>query len=80
LADGDEDRFPALSDWLIDALQTGRTMILRFDMAAELPNRSGSFDGEATVDVQESACDSHRPVMQRVRLAGTSWGNYLCAH
>jgi hypothetical protein len=52
LADSTEDRFPALSDRLIEALQTGPTMILHFDLGAERPGRPASFDGEATVDLR----------------------------
>jgi hypothetical protein len=52
LADTTEDRFPALSDRLIEALQTGPTMILHFDLGAKRPGRPASFDGEAIVDLQ----------------------------
>jgi hypothetical protein len=52
LADRTEDRFPALSDRLIEALQTGPTMILHFDLGAKRPGRPASFDGEAIVDLQ----------------------------
>jgi hypothetical protein len=51
LADARQGPFPMLSDPLIDAMQRGRTMTLRFDLLSE---RSGppAFDGEAVVDLQ----------------------------
>jgi len=52
LADVQEGPFPRLSDGLIAALQTGKTMTLRFDLLAERPGEPPAFDGEAVVDLE----------------------------
>jgi hypothetical protein len=52
LADIREGPFPLLSEELLDAMQTGMTMILRFDMLHERPGESQSFDSEAVVDLR----------------------------
>jgi hypothetical protein len=52
LADAQEARLPRLSDWLVGAMKTGKTMTLRFDLLAERPGEPPAFDGEAVVDLQ----------------------------
>ena len=52
LADSQEGPFPLLSEEFLDALQTGMTMTLRFDMLQEWPGQPPSFDSEAVVDLQ----------------------------
>jgi hypothetical protein len=52
LADGLEGAFPRLSDRLIAAMQTGRTMILKFELLARRPDRSAGFDSQAIVALQ----------------------------
>lgn len=52
LADAGRERTPVLSDGLLDALQTGRTMVLRFDLVAERPGMPEAFDGEAEIDLR----------------------------
>jgi hypothetical protein len=52
LADIREGPFPLLSEELLDAMQMGMTMILRFDMLRERPGESQSFDSEAVVDLR----------------------------
>jgi|GEM_PF-3476938 len=52
LADAGRDRAPVLSDGLLDALQTGRTLVLRFDLVAEAPGAAAAFDGEAEIDLR----------------------------
>ena len=50
LADGMDGRFPRLSNRLLDALQTGQSMILRFDL---VPKQAGyPSDSEAMVDLR----------------------------
>ena len=41
--------FPRLSERLIDAMTTGRIMVLRFDLLAEHAGQPASFDGEAVI-------------------------------
>lgn len=52
LADSQEGPFPLLSAEVLDAMQAGRTMTLRFDMLLERPGQTPSFDSEAVVDLQ----------------------------
>lgn len=52
LADAGRERVPVLSDGLLDALQTGRTLVLRFDLVAEQPGAAAAFDGEAEIDLR----------------------------
>jgi hypothetical protein len=43
---------PLLSDTLLDKLQTGRRLELKFDLVQEPPGQAPSFDGSAVVDLQ----------------------------
>lgn len=52
LADETEQMFPQLSERLLDAMEKGRTMILRFDLVAELAGQPVAFDGEAVIALQ----------------------------
>jgi hypothetical protein len=52
LADETEPMFPRLSDHLLDTMEKGRTMILRFDLVAELAGQPAAFDGEAVIALQ----------------------------
>ena len=49
LADETEHVFPRLSEGLLDAMATGRIMVLRFDLLAERAGQPAAFDGEAIV-------------------------------
>jgi hypothetical protein len=51
LADAQEGPYPLLSNRLLDALQGGRTMTLRFDLLAEWSGPP-TFDGEAFVELE----------------------------
>ena len=51
LADRLEGAFPRLSDRLVEAMQVGRQMVLRFDLLVPQSGRRAPFDGEATVDL-----------------------------
>jgi hypothetical protein len=55
LADDTAEMFPLLSEPLLDAMQTGRTMVLRFDLLAERAGQSANFDGEAVIALQAAA-------------------------
>lgn len=52
LADETEQRFPALSASLLDAMATGSVMVLRFDLLAERAGQPAAFDGEAVIALQ----------------------------
>ena len=53
LADDIEHMFPRLSESLLDAMVTGRIMVLRFDLLAERPGQPAAFDGEAVVALRD---------------------------
>ena len=55
LADDTAEMFPLLSEPLLDAMQTGRIMVLRFDLLAERAGQSANFDGEAVIALQAAA-------------------------
>jgi len=52
VADGADHRQPLLSTALLDALQYGRTMVLRFDLLQEGAGREARFDSELVVDLR----------------------------
>lgn len=52
LADETDQMFPRLSERLIDAMVTGRTMVLRFDLLAERTGQPATFDGEVMIALQ----------------------------
>ena len=52
LADQTEQRSPALSEALLDAMATGSVMVLRFDLLAERAGQPAAFDGEAVIVLQ----------------------------
>jgi hypothetical protein len=51
LADAQAGPFPMLSNGILDAMQAGKTMTLRFDLLAEWSGRP-TFDSEAVVELQ----------------------------
>jgi hypothetical protein len=55
VADTADGAMPLLSDRLLDALQKGRRLELRFDFQQKAQGRLPSFDGTAVVDLQPSA-------------------------
>jgi hypothetical protein len=52
LSDENQATLPGVSERLLDAVEQGKTMRLRFDLVAEPPGRPAAFDGEAVVDLQ----------------------------
>lgn len=55
LADEVKERVPVLSTRLLDAMERGKTMALRFDLVSERAGEPATFDGEAMVDLQAGA-------------------------
>jgi len=51
LADARRQQAPVLSERLLDAMQAGRSMMLRFDLLGERPGAPEAFDGEAEIDL-----------------------------
>lgn len=52
VADAADGTMPLLSDTLLDKLQTGRRLELRFDLVQEPHGQAPSFDGSAVVELQ----------------------------
>jgi hypothetical protein len=52
LADETDQMFPRLSERLIDAMATGKIMVLRFDLLVERAGQPAAFDGEAVIELQ----------------------------
>jgi hypothetical protein len=65
LADSQYGSIPLLSDRLVDAMQFGKMMILRFDLVTEPLGRPASFGGEAIVALQASGAHEAIAVMRR---------------
>lgn len=49
LADETAQMFPQLSERLLDAMETGSTMVVRFDLVAELAEQPAALDGVAVI-------------------------------
>ncbi len=69
LADQTEQRFPALSEGLLDAMATGNVMVLRFDLLAERAGQPAAFDGEAVIALHG---DSGGAAVSAVRRCATT--------
>jgi hypothetical protein len=52
VADSPEDEIPSVSDGLLEALQHGQTMVVRFDLLAEPAGRPAEFDSQLVVDLE----------------------------
>jgi hypothetical protein len=65
LADETDQMFPRLSERLIDAMATGRIMILRFDLLAERAGQPATFDGEAVIALQPGTGGATLSAVQR---------------
>lgn len=52
MADAVTGRMPSLSTALVDAIQNGKDMIMRFELTLKAPGQPSSFDGVARFDVR----------------------------
>lgn len=71
LSDDTEGMFPRLSERLVDALEQGTTMRLRFDLVAEAPGMPAAFDGEAVVELQDGPAGTRGNAVAAVRRCAT---------
>lgn len=71
IADTITDRVPSLSTSLIDAMQNGRGMTMRFDLVSKVPGRPAGFDGEATFDLQAGGGGAAVAAVRHCTLPGT---------
>ncbi len=69
----DETRgmFPLLSERLLDAIEQGTAMRLRFDLVRETPGHPAAFDGEAVVDLQAGPAEARGKAVAAVRRCAT---------
>lgn len=51
LVDSRQDMSPSLSGSLLDAMERGETMVLRFDLLAEPPGLAPTFDSQVVLDL-----------------------------
>lgn len=65
LADETDKMFPRLSERLLDALEEGRLMSLRFDLVAEPGGQPAAFDGEAVVELRDAGSGSTVAAVRR---------------
>jgi hypothetical protein len=65
VADGGDGAMPLLSEDLVDELQAGRRLELRFDLVEEPRGQAPSFDGTAVVDLQAGEGGSAIAVLRR---------------
>ena len=71
LSDETQALFPRVSERLLDAMEQGTTMQLRFDLVAEPPGRPEAFDGEAVVDLQDGLAGTLGKAVAAVRRCAT---------
>ncbi|WP_422030304.1 hypothetical protein [Reyranella sp.] len=71
LSDETREMFPRLSDRLLDAIEQGETMRLRFDLVAEPTGQPAAFDGEAVVDLQAGPAEMRGKAVAAVRGCAT---------
>lgn len=71
LGDETQAMFPRVSERLLDAMEQGTTMRLRFDLVAEPTGRPAAFDGEAVVDLQDGSVGVRGKAVAAVRRCTT---------
>jgi hypothetical protein len=71
LADETKGMFPLLSKPLLDAMATGKTMVLRFDLVAERAGHPRAFDGEVVIALQAGAGGAAVAAVRRCAEAET---------
>lgn len=77
IADETEQMFPRLSQHLLDALEDGKAMVLRFDLVAERAGHAPAFDGEAVIALDGAA---GRKAVAAVRRCASAAGYSAAAH
>ncbi len=71
LSDEAREMFPRLSERLLDAIEQGTTMRLRFDLVAEPAGQPAAFDAEAVVDLQAGPAEMRGTPVAAVRRCAT---------
>ena len=65
LADETDRMYPRVSERLLDALEEGRLMSLRFDLLAESERQPAALDGEAVVELRDAGSGSAVAAVRR---------------
>lgn len=65
LADETDRMYPRVSERLLDALEEGRLMSLRFDLLAESELQPAALDGEAVVELRDAGSGSAVAAVRR---------------
>jgi len=71
LSDETWGMFPRLSERLLDAIEQGTTMRLRFDLVGEPAGQPAAFDAEAVVDLHAAPADARGKAVAAVRRCAT---------
>jgi hypothetical protein len=71
LADA-ERMFPLMSDALLDAMESGETMILRFHLVSERDRSQAPVDGDAVIDLKAGLGGAAVAAVRRCAGAGSS--------
>lgn len=71
MSDETREMFPRLSERLLDAIEQGTTMRLRFDLVGEAVGQPAAFDAEAVVDLHGGPADARGKAVAAVRRCAT---------
>ena len=74
IADADEGPYPKLSEELVDAMQIGGSMVIKFDLVAEEAGQAPHYDGKAVIDLRggRGAIAAVRRCASPERMPGTA--------
>ena len=71
LSDETREMFPGVSEQLLDAIEQGTTMRLKFDLVAEPAGQPAAFEGEAVVDLRAGPAGTRGKAVAAVRRCAT---------
>ncbi len=71
LSDETREMFPGVSEQLLDAIEQGTTMRLKFDLVAEPAGQPAAFEGEAVLDLRAGPAGTRGKTVAAVRRCAT---------
>ncbi len=71
LSDETREMFPGVSEQLLDAIEQGTTMRLKFDLVAEPAGQPAAFEGEAVLDLRAGPAGTRGKTVTAVRRCAT---------
>ena len=71
LSDETREMFPGVSEQLLDAIEQGPTMRLKFDLVAEPAGQPAAFEGEAVLDLRAGPAGTRGKTVAAVRRCAT---------